>query len=75
MSLAIEEDTPQQHLGFSVDGQSFDQILDRLRERNVTFGNNPFEPDNQRTDHPFASHGLFWTTLDGCLVEVMTDES
>ncbi|WP_380163148.1 VOC family protein [Kroppenstedtia sanguinis] len=73
--MTIKEDTPQQHLAFSVDGSTFDQILDRLRERNVTFGNSPRKPDNQRTDHPFAARGLFWTNLDGCLVEVMTDES
>ncbi|WP_077604175.1 VOC family protein [Oceanobacillus sojae] len=73
--MTIESDTPQQHLAFSVDEHTFDQILDRLRERNVTFGNSPHEPNNQRTDHPFAPRGLFWANLDGCLVEVMTDES
>lgn len=73
--MTIESDIPQQHLAFSVDEHTFDQILDRLRKRNVTFGNSPHESNNQRTDHPFASRGLFWANLDGCLVEVMTDES
>lgn len=73
--MTIESDSSQQHLAFTVDGQSFDQILNQLHERNVTFGNSPHEPDNQRTDHPFASRGLFWTNLDSCLVEVVTDKS
>jgi len=71
--MTIEDDTPQQHLAFSVDGHTFDQIHEQLRKRNVAFGNSPFETENRRTDHPFASRGLFWTNLDGCLFEVMTD--
>lgn len=73
--MTIENNTPQQHLAFSVDGHTFDKIFDRLCERNVSFGSSPHEPNNQCTDHPFATRGLFWTNLDGCLVEVMTDES
>ncbi|MBS4192246.1 hypothetical protein KHA94_18950 [Bacillus sp. FJAT-49705] len=70
--MKIDGNSPQQHLAFDVNGHSFDQILDRLREKNIAFGSSPHEPDNQRTDHPFASRGLFWTNLDGCLFEVMT---
>ncbi|MBX0320854.1 MULTISPECIES: metallothiol transferase FosB [Shouchella] len=73
--MTIEGDFPQQHLAFNVEKHTFDKILDQLRERNVSFGSSPHEPNNQRTNHPFASRGLFWTNLDDCLVEVITDES
>lgn len=62
----------EQHLAFHVDGHSFDQILNRLKEKKIAFGSSPYERENQRTNHDFAPRGLFWTNLDGCLFEIMT---
>ena len=62
----------EQHMAFTVDGQTFDQILQRLIKKEMAFGSSPFDRVNQRTDHDFAARGLFWTNLDGCLFEIMT---
>lgn len=62
----------EQHMAFTVDGKTFDQILKRLKENNMSFGSSPFDRTNQRTDHDFVVRGLFWTNLDGCLFEIMT---
>ncbi len=61
-----------QHLAFVVDDPTFDQILARLRQQGVFFGNSPRDPKNGRTDHPLAPRGLFWTDPDGHLFELMT---
>lgn len=61
----------EQHLAFTVDGQTFEQILKRLKHRNIAFGSSPYDTKNQRTDHDFALRGLFWRNLDGCLFEIM----
>ena len=64
----------EQHMAFNVDGRSFDRILSRLKEKVIPFGSSPFDRENQRTDHDFAPRGLFWTSADGCLFEVMSYE-
>src|SRR5699024_8159056 len=64
----------EQHIAFNVDGRSFDRILSRLKEKVIPFGSSPFDRENQRTDHDFAPRGLFWTSADGCLFEVMSYE-
>lgn len=62
----------EQHLAFTVDGASFDRILNQLKKKKIAFGSSPYERENLRTNHDFAPRGLFWTNLDGCLFEVMT---
>ena len=64
----------EQHMAFNVDGASFDGILHRLNEKGMAFGSSPFDRENHRTDHDFAPRGLFWTSRDGCLFEVMCYE-
>jgi catechol 2,3-dioxygenase-like lactoylglutathione lyase family enzyme len=66
------EKMTSQHLAFVVDDASFDQIVNRLLQKGVRFGNSPRDTENGRTDHPFAPRGLFWTDPDGHLYEIMT---
>lgn len=64
----------EQHMAFNVDGQTFNQILKRLKKMTIAFGNSPFDTSNQKTDHDFAPRGLFWRNTDLCLFEVMCYE-
>src|SRR5699024_4164410 len=66
--------TLEQHLAFDVDGHFFDLMLNQLKEKKIPFGSTPFERENHRTDHDFASCGIFWTNMDGCLFYIMTNE-
>lgn len=61
----------EQHFAFNVDKNDFEKILKKLKKKNITFGSSPYDRENGKTDHDFASRGLFWTNLDGCLFEVM----
>ncbi|MDA3628696.1 VOC family protein [Saccharopolyspora sp. WRP15-2] len=62
------------HLAFDVAPEEFDQVLTRLRDRDVPFGNSPFEPENGRIDHPLSPRGLFFRDDSGNLYEVMSPE-
>lgn len=64
----------EQHMAFNVDGHSFDLILSQLKKKKIAFGNSPANRENEHTNHDFAPRGLFWTSIDGCLFEVMTYE-
>lgn len=69
--MAVDEPTGH-HLAFDVDRATFDQILDRIRERGVPFGSRPDAPANGRTDHPLCARGLFFTDDARNLYEVMS---
>ena len=63
----------EQHMAFTVDTRTFDQIHHRLQEKNMAFGSSPYDRENQSTNHDFALRGLFWTNVDGCLFEIMSN--
>ena len=63
----------EQHMAFRVDGQTFNDIVTALTEMGIPYGSSPFDRENMRTEHDFAQRGLFWTNVDGCLFEVMTN--
>ena len=60
------------HLAFDVDPDTFDRVLDRLRELGVPYGNRPWSPDNGLIDHPLCPRGLFFTDRTGNLYEIMS---
>ncbi len=60
------------HLGFHISEADFAGILSRLQAAGVLYGNDPREPANMQTDHPFGGHGLFFLDANGHLYEVMT---
>jgi hypothetical protein len=60
------------HLAFDVDPATFDQVLDRIREAGIPYGNDPAHPDNGRIDHPLCPRGLFFVDAARNLYEVMS---
>jgi catechol 2,3-dioxygenase-like lactoylglutathione lyase family enzyme len=60
------------HVAFRIDEADFDGILDRLRALGVSYGNDPRELTNLRTDHPFGGRGCLFLDPNGHLLEVMT---
>ena len=62
----------EQHMAFTVDGTTFDEIQNRLTSLRIPYGISPFDRENNRTDHDFAVRGLFWTNVDKCLFEIMS---
>lgn len=69
--MTREEINLEQHFAFNVDENNFQKILKQLKKKHIAFGSSPYNRENGKTDHDFASQGLFWTNLDGCLFEVM----
>ncbi|GAA4224542.1 catechol 2,3-dioxygenase-like lactoylglutathione lyase family enzyme [Streptosporangium album] len=60
------------HLAFDVDPTTFDEILARLQETGVPYGNSPADPANGRIDHPLCPRGLFFVDEARNLYEVMS---
>lgn len=60
-----------EHIAFRVDAQRFGEVLTRLRERGLPFGNDPEDPRNGRTDDPLGGAGrVYFADENGHLFEV-----
>jgi catechol 2,3-dioxygenase-like lactoylglutathione lyase family enzyme len=60
------------HLAFHIGEDDFEAILSHITVMGLSYGNDPRELDNMRTDHPFGGRGLFFVDLNGHLFEAMT---
>lgn len=60
-----------QHVAFHVDPAEFAQVVRRLQDRGLAFGNDPDAPDNLQTTDPLGGHGrVYFTDPSGHLFEV-----
>jgi catechol 2,3-dioxygenase-like lactoylglutathione lyase family enzyme len=59
------------HLAFGVTLDDFHATVGRLRERGLSFGNDPEAPDNGATDDPLGGQGrVYFRTPDGHFLEL-----
>lgn len=59
------------HLALRVDPKAFDEVVARLRERAIAFGNDPEDRMNGRWDDPLGRHGrVNFVDPDGHFFEV-----
>jgi catechol 2,3-dioxygenase-like lactoylglutathione lyase family enzyme len=60
------------HIAFHVSDDDFEGILARIQAHGISYGNDPRELTNMRTDHPFGGKGFLFLDGNGHLFEVMT---
>jgi catechol 2,3-dioxygenase-like lactoylglutathione lyase family enzyme len=59
------------HIAFHVEASRFTEIVARLQERGMPFGNDPEDPRNGRTDDPLGGAGrVYFVDENGHLFEV-----
>lgn len=69
--FSTAETVPLAHVAFRVEPGRFADIVTRLRQRGMPFGNDPEDPRNGRTDDPLGGAGrVYFVDADGHLFEV-----
>lgn len=75
VSLDVVQDggriTPQ-HYAFLVADDEFDPILDRIKERGLTFWADPFHRQEGQVNHNDGGRGVYWADPDGHNLEIIT---
>jgi catechol 2,3-dioxygenase-like lactoylglutathione lyase family enzyme len=69
--IDVEELHPQ-HYAFLVGEGEFDQILERIRERGLTFWADPFQRRAGEWNTDDGGRGLYWEEPSGHLLEIIT---
>jgi catechol 2,3-dioxygenase-like lactoylglutathione lyase family enzyme len=60
------------HLAFHVSEAEFDAIFARIKSEGLTFGSTPWSSDDGKTNDWGGGRGVYFTTPDGHLFELMT---
>ncbi len=60
------------HYAFKVSDSQFDEIWQRIRAEHISFGSGPFAVDDGQINHRDGGRGLYFTDLDGHILEILT---
>jgi|SRR5689334_18784105 len=62
------------HYAFKVTEAKFDEIFERLKDKNVKYGSGPMEPDNMSINLNYGGRGVYFRDPDGHLLEMLTTD-
>jgi catechol 2,3-dioxygenase-like lactoylglutathione lyase family enzyme len=65
-------DVVSQHYAFLVDETEFDEIFDRIRERNLQYWADPFRREPNSINHWDDGRGVYFEDPNGHLLEIIT---
>ncbi|MFL6179239.1 MAG: VOC family protein [Actinomycetes bacterium] len=68
----LEGDVHPQHYAFLVSEDEFDQILERLVERELPYWADPAQHQAQQINTNDGGRGLYWEDPDGHILEILT---
>jgi catechol 2,3-dioxygenase-like lactoylglutathione lyase family enzyme len=60
------------HYAFHVDDAEFDAILQRVKDNGLVYGSTPWSSDDRKLNDWNGGRGVYFTTPDGHLLELMT---
>jgi catechol 2,3-dioxygenase-like lactoylglutathione lyase family enzyme len=74
--FVTEPSVPGHHVAFGVTEPEFAAIVARLRQRGISFGNDPEEPTNGSTVDPLGGKGrVYFASPDGHFLEVTIQDA
>jgi catechol 2,3-dioxygenase-like lactoylglutathione lyase family enzyme len=74
--FSTEPSVPSHHVAFAVDQAAFSAVIERLRQRGLSFGNEPEDPSNGATSDPLGGLGrVYFSSPDGHFLEVTINQA
>ena len=74
--FSTEPSVPSHHVAFGVDQAAFSAVVERLRQRGLSFGNDPEDPSNGATSDPLGGLGrVYFRSPDGHFLEVTVSQA
>ena len=62
------------HYAFKVSDQQFDEIFQRIKSRNLSFGSGPCSNNNGKINHHYGGRGVYFNDPNGHLLEIITTD-
>ncbi len=77
-SLTLDFDTQEEfsknHYAFKVSDQQFDDIFERVKADNISFGSGPRSNDDGKINNNYAGRGVYFKDPNGHLLEIITTD-
>jgi len=67
-----DEEISPQHYAFLISEQDFEQIFDRIRQRNLPYWADPQQMRPNEINHRDGGSGVYFEDLNGHLLEILT---
>ena len=75
-TLTLDFDTQENfstnHYAFKVSDQQFDEIFERVKLENISFGSGPRSSDDGKINNDYGGRGVYFEDPNGHLLEIMT---
>ena len=75
-TLTLDFDTQENfstnHYAFKVSDQQFDEIFERVKFENISFGSGPRSSDDGKINNDYGGRGVYFEDPNGHLLEIMT---
>jgi len=62
------------HYAFKVNNQQFDEIHERIKADNITFGSGPYSVDDGKINYNYGGRGLYFLDPNGHVLEILTED-
>ena len=72
LDFAVREKFESHHYAFKVNDEEFDQIFERIKTENITYGSGPSNPENMEINHNYGGRGVYFRDENGHLLEMLT---
>jgi len=77
-TLTLDFDTrdhfSKNHYAFKVSDQEFDEIFERVKSGNISFGSGPYSNDDGKINNRYGGRGVYFKDPDGHLLEIITTD-
>ena len=75
-TLTLDFDTQENfstnHYAFKVSDQQFDEIFERVKLENISFGSGPRSSDDGKINNDYGGRGVYFEDPNGHLLEILT---
>jgi len=62
------------HYAFKVSDQQFDEIFERVKSRNISFGSGPYSSEDGKINNRYGGRGVYFKDPNGHLLEIITTD-
>lgn len=74
LDFMVKENISSMHYAFKVTEQQFEEILNRIKTENISFGSGPYASDDGEINHNHGGLGAYFKDPDGHILEIITKD-
>jgi len=62
------------HYAFKVTEEQFDEVFERIKENEISYGSGPYKLDDGKINHHYNGRGVYFKDINGHILEILTKD-